>query len=155
MQWGFFAYHQVASQFSFIIVYVADAHAQVQRFVSVVKMATVLEEYTTEEQRPVVRSLWATGLNEKDIHKEMCRAYSGKLLSRKAVHGWVEKFFKKEVRKSQIMPDRVRKWLRQESKDFYAAVFDALVKRWDKCWWRICREINIFPGSNIILFMFY
>jgi hypothetical protein len=26
----------------------------------------------------------------------------------------------------------VRKWLRQQSKDFYAACFDALVKRWDK-----------------------
>jgi hypothetical protein len=25
------------------------------------------------------------------------------------------------------------KWLRQQSKDFYAAGFDALVKRWDKC----------------------
>jgi hypothetical protein len=30
-------------------------------------------------------------------------------------------------------------WLRQKSKDFYAAGFDALVKRWDKCicWWRL------------------
>jgi hypothetical protein len=27
----------------------------------------------------------------------------------------------------------VRKWLGQESKDFYAAGFDELVKRWDKC----------------------
>jgi histone-lysine N-methyltransferase SETMAR len=27
----------------------------------------------------------------------------------------------------------VRKWLRQRSKGFYAAGFDALVKRWDKC----------------------
>jgi hypothetical protein len=27
----------------------------------------------------------------------------------------------------------VRKWLRQQSKDFCAAGFDALVKRWDKC----------------------
>jgi hypothetical protein len=27
----------------------------------------------------------------------------------------------------------VRKWLRQQSKDFYAAGFDALVKRWDTC----------------------
>jgi histone-lysine N-methyltransferase SETMAR len=27
----------------------------------------------------------------------------------------------------------VRKWLRQQSKHFYAANFDALVKRWDKC----------------------
>jgi hypothetical protein len=28
---------------------------------------------------------------------------------------------------------KVRKCLRQESKDFYAAGFDAPVKRWDKC----------------------
>jgi hypothetical protein len=27
----------------------------------------------------------------------------------------------------------VRKWLRQQSKDLYAADFDALVKRWDNC----------------------
>jgi hypothetical protein len=27
----------------------------------------------------------------------------------------------------------VRKWLRQQSKDFHAAGFDALVKRWNKC----------------------
>jgi hypothetical protein len=27
----------------------------------------------------------------------------------------------------------VQKWLRQQSKDFYAARFDTLVKRWDKC----------------------
>jgi hypothetical protein len=25
-----------------------------------------------------------------------------------------------------------RMWLRQQSKDFYAAGFDAMVKRWDK-----------------------
>jgi hypothetical protein len=35
-------------------VYEAEAHAHVQRLVSVVKMATVLEKYTTEEQRSVV-----------------------------------------------------------------------------------------------------
>jgi hypothetical protein len=29
--------------------------------------------------------------------------------------------------------EKVRKWLRRESKDFYAPGFDALVKRWDKC----------------------
>jgi hypothetical protein len=39
----------------------------------------------------------------------------------------------KDVRKSQMLPDQVRKWLRQQSEDFYAAGFDALVKRWDKC----------------------
>jgi hypothetical protein len=32
-----------------------------------------------------------------------------------------------------MFPDKVQKWLRQQSKDFYATGFDALVKRWDKC----------------------
>jgi hypothetical protein len=36
-------------------VEVADVHAHVQRLVSVVKMATVLEKCATEEQRSVVR----------------------------------------------------------------------------------------------------
>jgi hypothetical protein len=35
-------------------VEVADAHAYVQRLVSVAKMATMLEEYSTEEQRSVM-----------------------------------------------------------------------------------------------------
>jgi hypothetical protein len=73
-------------------VYVADAHAHVQRLVSVVEMATVLVEYTTEEQRSVVRFLWAKGFNAKDIHKEMFLVYGRKCLSRKAVHNLVEKF---------------------------------------------------------------
>jgi hypothetical protein len=34
-------------------------------------MATVLEEYTTEKRRSVVRFLWAEGLTAKDIHKGM------------------------------------------------------------------------------------
>jgi hypothetical protein len=28
---------------------------------------------------------------------------------------------------------KVQKWLRQQSKDFYAVSFDTLVKQWDKC----------------------
>jgi hypothetical protein len=32
-------------------------------------VATVLEEYTTENQRAVVRILWAKGFHAKDIHK--------------------------------------------------------------------------------------
>jgi hypothetical protein len=34
-------------------------------------MATMLEEYTTQEQRSPVRFLWARGLNAKNIHKEI------------------------------------------------------------------------------------
>jgi hypothetical protein len=41
----------------------------------VVKMATVLEKCTTEEQHFVVRFLWAKELNAKDIHKEIFLVY--------------------------------------------------------------------------------
>jgi hypothetical protein len=51
-------------------------------------MATVLQDYTTEEQRSAV-FLWVKGLNAKDIHKDIFRVSGGKCLSRKAVHSWV------------------------------------------------------------------
>jgi hypothetical protein len=51
-------------------------------------MATVLEMYTTEEQR-CCALLWAKGLNAKDIHKDLFHVYGGKCLSRKAVHNCV------------------------------------------------------------------
>jgi hypothetical protein len=44
---------------------------QVQRLGSVVKMATILEECTIEEQRSVVRFLWTNGLNVKHTHKDI------------------------------------------------------------------------------------
>jgi hypothetical protein len=53
-------------------------------------MATVLEEYTTDQQRSVV--FCGQGLNAEDIHKEMFPVYVGECLSRKVVHSWVEKF---------------------------------------------------------------
>jgi hypothetical protein len=46
-------------------------HAYVQGLVSAVKMATVLQQYTTKEWNSVVHFLGAKGLNGKDIHKEM------------------------------------------------------------------------------------
>jgi hypothetical protein len=55
-------------------------------------MATLLEEYATEDQRSVVRFLWAKGLNAKDIHKKISPVYSGKCLLLNAVHNWAKKF---------------------------------------------------------------
>jgi hypothetical protein len=105
----------------------------VQKFVSIVKMATMLEEYTTEEeQSSVVYFVWAKGLNTKDIHKEMFPVYGGKCLSCKAVHKLIEKRGKRFADDEEVETG-VRKWLRQLSEDFYAVSFDALVKRWDKC----------------------
>jgi hypothetical protein len=60
----------------------------VQRLVSVLKMATMIEACTTEEQRSVVRFL---GLKDsmQRVFIEMFPVYSGKCMSRKAVHSWI------------------------------------------------------------------
>jgi hypothetical protein len=114
-----------------MIVQAADAHAQIQRLVSVVKIETVLQEYPTEEQNSIVRCLWAKGLNAKDIHKEMLSVYGGKCCRGKRLTTGSRHFSR--TFKSRGDEAEVRKWLRQQSKDFHAAYFDALVKRWDKC----------------------
>jgi hypothetical protein len=114
-------------------------------------MATVLEAYTTEEHSSVVRFfLWAKGLDARGIHKEMFPVYGGKGFSLKAVHIWFEKPGK-GFADDEGVETEVRKWLRQQSKYFYAAGFDTQVKRWDT--WRICREINVF--SRFQNHMFY
>jgi hypothetical protein len=46
----------------------------------------------------------------------------------------------------------VWKWLRQQSKNFYTAGFDALVKRWDKCinvGGGCAEKYMFFPDLNI------
>jgi hypothetical protein len=48
----------------------------------------VHEEYTTEEQRFVVRFTVEKSLNAKDIHKEMFPVYDGKRISRETVTPW-------------------------------------------------------------------
>jgi hypothetical protein len=72
------------------------------------------------------------GPNAKNIHKEMFLGYGGKCLSRKVVNNLVEKRGKLFADDEEVETE-VLKWLRQQSKDFCAAGFDALVKRWDKC----------------------
>jgi hypothetical protein len=49
-------------------------------------MATVLEACTKEEQRSIVRFLWAKELTAKDTHREIFPVYGGKCLAFKAVH---------------------------------------------------------------------
>jgi hypothetical protein len=62
----------------------------------------------------------------------MFPVYSRKCMLQKAIHNWVEKFSQGH---SKIADDAQpgAKWLRQQSTDFYAASFDALAKRWEKC----------------------
>jgi hypothetical protein len=70
-------------------------------------MATVLEECSTEEQHSVLHFLWAKGLNAKDIHKEMFPVCCVKRFTPGSRNSL------RDVRKSQLMPDQVQKWLRQ------------------------------------------
>jgi hypothetical protein len=72
--------------------------------------------------------LWAKTLNAKDIHKEMFPVYGGKCLSSKAVHNWLANV----SLMTMMLVIEAREWLREQSEDFYAAGFDALVKRWNK-----------------------
>jgi hypothetical protein len=98
--------------------------------------------------------LLAKGLNAKDIYKEIflftvggvCRVERFTTGSRNVL---------KDVRKSQMMPDQAQKWLRQQSKVFYAE-FRRTRKAMGQvyqCWWRICREIDV--SSRFEYHMFY
>jgi hypothetical protein len=85
-------------------------------------MATRLEDCTTEELCSVVLFCVGKGRSSKDIHKEMFPVYGGTCLSRKADHNWVANVSLMTKR----LKMEVRKWLRQQSKDFYAAGLDAV-----------------------------
>jgi hypothetical protein len=78
----------------------------VQTLVSVVKMATVLADCTTEEQRSVVHFMSAERLSAKFIHTEIFSVYGGKCLPHTAVHNWVEKFSQGRC-KLPVMPNQV------------------------------------------------
>jgi hypothetical protein len=71
-----------------------------------------------------VRFLWAKGLNAMDIHKEMLESVCR-----------VKRFHlgRKRFADDVGVETEMQKWLRRQSKEFFAAGFDALVKRWDKC----------------------
>jgi hypothetical protein len=76
--------------------------------------------------------LWEKGNNTKDIHVEIFPVYSGKCLLRKAVHNWVDKITQG---RSKVTHDaRPGEEVAETTvKNFNAAGFDALIKRWDKC----------------------
>jgi hypothetical protein len=72
--------------------------------------------------------LRAKEFNAKDIHKEIFLFAVGSLCRVKRISLGAKYFADDEEVETEV-----RKWLRQQSKDFYTAGFHALVKRWDKC----------------------
>jgi hypothetical protein len=125
-------------------VQVADEHAHDQRLVSVVKIATVIEECYTEEQRSVVR-------------------FCGQ---KKIIRISIKKYFLFMVR--SVFRVRLFTAVSRNSLGLSKAAYDARpgagvaettvkilpcceFRRTDKamgqvyqCWWRICREINVY-----------
>jgi chloramphenicol 3-O-phosphotransferase len=98
-------------------------------------MATVLEACTAEEQRYVVRFCGQKDSMQWIFIKKCFLFTGGRCLSRKAIRNLVSQG------RSKVADDEtdVRKWLRQQAKDFYAAGFDALVEDMsrNKCFSRV------------------
>ena len=99
-------------------------------------MAAPLSTITKIEQRGVVRFLWVKNMEAKDIHKEMLPMYGEHCLSCQALHNWVQKFSEGRTSIEDEHPAVERAmsaWFRQQPKEFFAAGFQGLVKRWDNC----------------------
>ena len=72
----------------------------------------------------------------KGYLQEMLPMYGEHCLSRQAVHNWVQKFSegRTSIEDEHSAVERaVRAWFRQQPKEFFAAGFQGLVKRWVKC----------------------
>ena len=75
----------------------------------------------------------------KGYPQKMLPMYGEHCLSRQAVHNWVQKFsegltrVEDEHRAGRPVERAVSAWFRQQPKEFFAAGFQGLVKRWDKC----------------------
>jgi len=80
------------------------------------------------EQRTVIRFLWAKGLNANEIHSEMRPVYGDKCFLGP---------MKKMLGGQKFTPDTevqslVRQWLGQQPASFFASGIQKLVDRWDK-----------------------
>jgi hypothetical protein len=96
-------------------------------------MATVLKECITEEHRSVMRFFCGQKVLLQRIITNKCFLFTVRSVCRRKRFTIWSRNSLKDVRKSLMMTDQVRKCLRQQLRRFYGAGFDALVKRWDKC----------------------
>jgi len=55
-------------------------------------MDAPLQDCTTEEQRGVVRFVWAEGAKPVEIHRRMLAQYGQSTMSQRKVYEWVESF---------------------------------------------------------------
>jgi hypothetical protein len=72
--------------------------------------------------------------------------FGGKCLSFKSFHNWLHKCGKGFADDEKVETE-MQKWLRQQSKRLIFCGFRRTGKAMGQvyqCWWRICREINVF-----------
>jgi hypothetical protein len=86
--------------------WVVDAHAHIQRLVSVVTMATVFEECVTEDQLSVVHFCGQKDSMQK-IFVKKCVMFTVGSVCRFKLFTTGSRNSLKDVRKSQMMPDQV------------------------------------------------
>ena len=55
-------------------------------------MSARLSVCTKEEQRNVIRFLWAEGIKGAEIHARLCTQYGDKALPRRSAYEWIEMF---------------------------------------------------------------
>jgi len=55
-------------------------------------MDAPLQDCTIEEQRGIVRFLWAEGAKPVEIHRRMLAQYGQSIMSQRKVYEWVERF---------------------------------------------------------------
>jgi len=55
-------------------------------------MDTALQDCTIEEQRGIVRFLWAESVKSVEIHRSMLAQYGQSTMSQRKVYEWVERF---------------------------------------------------------------
>jgi hypothetical protein len=55
-------------------------------------MAAPLSDCTMEEQRAVVRFLWAEGFKSAEIHFRMLAQYEAHTMHQRKIYEWIERF---------------------------------------------------------------
>jgi hypothetical protein len=90
-------------------------------------MVTVLDMYTIEEQRSFVSFYGLKNLLQRIFIKKYFLFTVGSVCRIKRFH-----FGGKSFADDKEVETEARRWLRQQSKDIYAAGFSVMVKRWHK-----------------------
>jgi hypothetical protein len=120
--------------------------------VSVVKMATVLEEYSTEEQRSVARFFGQKDTMQRIFIKKcvmftvgsFCRVKRFTIGSKNSLND-----FLKVTDGAQLGAEVAEKTVKRLLCSWFQRTGKAMEQVY-QCWCRICREINVFfPDLNI------